>query len=152
MGLDHVRRNRTHAPPGPKTAQGDPPASAPRHIDCSGLSLCSGGCRRRLRRAVQRKDACLAAGAGDARTTEMVRQERRQFAVARCACRIAAAGHARGSLLSARPGDHRCDRPVRREGARQPRLLPQQALRRRLALPRRSGRALRILTVPNSDF
>ena len=46
--------------------------------------------------------------------------------------RGAAASNARGLLLSTRPGDHRCDRPVRREGARQPRLLSQQAV---LALP-----------------
>jgi len=32
-----------------------------------------------------------------------------------------------------RPGNHRCDRSVRREGAGQPRLLSQQALRRRMA-------------------
>src|SRR5436190_3702993 len=67
------------------------------------------------------------------------------------ACRTAAEGDARGPLLPARPGDHHCDRPVRREGAGQPRLLSQQAVRRRLALPRQSGRGIRNLTGPNSD-
>ena len=41
----------------------------------------------------------------------------------------AAAGHVRGLLLPTRPGDHHCGR----EGAGQPRLLSQRALRRRLA-------------------
>src|SRR2546423_11269258 len=71
----------------------------------------------------------------------MVRREGGQFAVDRRAGRTAAAGHARGLLLSTRPGDHSRDRPVRREGAGQPRLLSQQALWCRL-VRRAPGRLL----------
>jgi hypothetical protein len=88
----------------------------------STTSVPSGSGSRR-RRAVQRKGACSAAGAGDARPIEMVRREGGQPALDQGACRSASAGHMRGLLLPARSGDHRCDRPVRREGARQPRLL-----------------------------
>jgi hypothetical protein len=42
-------------------------------------------------------------------------------------------------LCSTRAVNHDRDRPIRREGAAQPRILFQQALRRRLALPRAKG-------------
>src|SRR5689334_21927027 len=76
--------------------------------------------------AARRRGWSLAAGVGDARAVEMVRREGgRQLTVDRGACRTALAGYARGPLLPARPGDHRRDRPVCREGAGKPRLLSQ---------------------------
>src|SRR5215216_3081413 len=73
----------------------------------------------------------------------MARREGGQLALDRRACRSAAEGHARGPLLSTRPGDHGGDRPVLREGAGQPRLLSQQALRRWLApLPDRISQSV----------
>src|SRR4029450_4396010 len=64
----------------------------------------------------------------NARTIEMARREGGQLAMDQRTRRTAPARHARAPLLPARPGDHRCDRPVRREGARQPRLFSQQAV------------------------
>jgi hypothetical protein len=76
--------------------------------------------------------------AGDGRDAATVRREGGQPALDRGASRVASARYARGPLLSARPGDYRYDRPIRRKGAGQPRLLSQQALRCWLA-SRRSG-------------
>ncbi|WOH47454.1 hypothetical protein RX328_25055 [Bradyrhizobium sp. sBnM-33] len=42
------------------------------------------------------RGACLGAGVGDARSTEMVRRQGRQFGVARCACRVAPAAARKG--------------------------------------------------------
>ena len=55
------------------------------------------------------------------------------------------------SHMPTRPGDHGCDRPVCREGAGQPRLLPQRALRRRLAFEHRdNGAAAKIITAAST--
>jgi len=72
-----------------------------------------------------------AAGAGDG--SAMIRREDGP-ALDQGARWSASTSHARGLLLSARPGNHSRDRSVRREGAGQPRLLSQQALWRRLSL------------------
>jgi hypothetical protein len=115
MGLDHVRSEIEHmrvqlGRQRKEISSFSAPAYRPHR-----LSFYWSGCWRRSRafvksatasrqsRAVPRKGACLAAGVGDARTTEMVRRQGGQLALDRRACRTTSTRHARGTLPSTRP-------------------------------------------------
>ena len=105
MDLDHVRRQRKEI----------------LQLQRAGIGTASA--ELSLGRMLAKIEGLVTSGTAQEGGGRAHEREGGHLAVARRACRTAPTGNARGSLLSIRPGDHRCGRSVRRESAGQPRLL-----------------------------
>ena len=132
MELEHVRSEIEHmrvqagAPAqGSLQLEGRYPTASAEALLQRMLDKIDGLCaeRDRLRAELPKPRRCWGAEVGEAFPGRP-----RPTPVHQSAGRAPAIGDPGRVVLPARPGNHRGDRPIRREGVRQPVLLPQQAL------------------------